>query len=799
MFGRVYEYFIGEFANSEGKRGGEYFTPLSIVRTLVAMLEPVEGKVFDPCCGSGGMFVQSDVFAHHSGKLSFFGQEAKEFTYRLCRLNLFIHGIDGDIKPGNSYTDDQHADLKADYVLANPPFNDGAKGENGWGARFIAKDDARLRLPGETNPLPLSPRNANTMWILHFLAHLKDHTTHEPGGTAGFVMATGELSNSETARLAVRKALVEGGYVDCVVTLTGQLFANTQIPCALWFLSKNRDGGHEFRARKDEILFIDGRKLGALIPGSRKQKQLSTGGNRAHGRCVSPVQARSARRTPCPASAPWPDSTISVNTITRSRRVVTSAQATTAAKTNPLRNDFRNCACNFKKNSTKRIVSRLNCAKRLRRLRMVTEADWQEVKLESVADEITVGYVGPMTDEYRSTGIPFFRSLNIKPLRVEKDELKFISPEFHKRIKKSRLRPGDVVIVRTGDPGTAAVVPESFEDANCADLVVVRPFVDNSIHILASLTTSTRSRITSSGARRRRCAAAFQRRFSQTTFAFACRNDTNQDVIAETLRQFDRKLELNRRMNRTLEDLAAALFRSWFVDFDPVVAKTAGRKPAHLRPDVATLFPAHFQDSALGPIPQGWRVGTVNETMDVTMGQSPPGSTYNQAREGTPFFQGCTDFGFRFPTNRVFCTAPTRFAKKGDVLLSVRAPVGDTNIAHEDCAVGRGLAALRSRNDARSFPLYALRSQTDEFASFQGEGTLFGAINGPALRGLRLIIPPAPIMVAFEKLAGPWDSMIEHNEGESRTLAALRDTLLPKLLSGELRVQQAEKLVAAAS
>ena len=202
--GRVYEYFIGEFANSEGKRGGEYFTPQSIVQTLVAMLEPTEGKVFDPCCGSGGMFVQSDTFTNHSGKLSFFGQESKEFTFRLCRLNLFIHGIDGDIKPGSSYTNDQHADLKADYLLANPPFNVGAKGENGWGAKLISDKDARLRLPGQTNPLPLSPRNANTMWMLHFMSHLKDHTAREPGGTAGFVMATGELSNSEIMRLAVR-------------------------------------------------------------------------------------------------------------------------------------------------------------------------------------------------------------------------------------------------------------------------------------------------------------------------------------------------------------------------------------------------------------------------------------------------------------------------------------------------------------------------------------------------------------------------------------------------------------------
>jgi len=268
LIGRVYEYFIGEFASSEGKRGGEYFTPSSIVRLLVAMLEPTQGKVFDPCCGSGGMFVQSDVFAHHSGKLSFFGQESKDFTYRLCRMNLFIHGIDGKIELGNSYTDDRHPTLRADYILANPPFNDGSKGENGWGADKIPNNDPRLAI-GAGGKLPLAPRNANTMWMLHFFYHLKE------GGTAGFVMATGELSNSETARLEVRKALVEQDTVDCIVQLPGQLFANTQIPCALWFLSKSRAGGHGFRPRRGEILFIDGRKLGALIPGSRKQKQLA--------------------------------------------------------------------------------------------------------------------------------------------------------------------------------------------------------------------------------------------------------------------------------------------------------------------------------------------------------------------------------------------------------------------------------------------------------------------------------------------------------------------------------------------
>ena len=291
VLGRVYEYFIGEFANSEGKRGGEYFTPASIVKTLVAMLEPAEGTVFDPCCGSGGMFVQSDAFTKHSHKLSFFGQESKDFTLRLCRMNLFIHGLDGEIKLGNSYTNDQHAGQQFNYLLANPPFNDGAKGDNGWGADKIPADDPRLKLGNDK--LPLSPRNANTMWMLHFLHHLK------PGGTAGFVMAQGEGSNSEIARLAVRKALVEEGYIDCIVSLTGQLFANTQIPCALWFLSKNRNGEKGHRARRNEILFIDGRKLGILISGSRKQKQLSDGEIER-----ITVAYREFKRTQAPAEMP---------------------------------------------------------------------------------------------------------------------------------------------------------------------------------------------------------------------------------------------------------------------------------------------------------------------------------------------------------------------------------------------------------------------------------------------------------------------------------------------------------------
>jgi len=291
LIGRVYEYFIGEFASSEGKRGGEYFTPLSIVRTLVAMLEPERGVVLDPCCGSGGMFVQADEFTRHNRELSFIGQESKDFTYRLCRMNLFIHGLDGKIELGNSYFNDLLAKVKADYLLANPPFNDGSKGENGWGAERVPAKDPRVQL-GERR-VTLSPRNANTMWILHFLYHLKST------GTAGFVMATGELSNGETARREVRETLVDADYVDCIVQLSGQLFANTQIPCALWFLAKNRGGTGGFRRRKGEILFLDGRKLGSLIPGSRKQKELT-------GEEVERMAAvyRTFRRTGIPEAVP---------------------------------------------------------------------------------------------------------------------------------------------------------------------------------------------------------------------------------------------------------------------------------------------------------------------------------------------------------------------------------------------------------------------------------------------------------------------------------------------------------------
>ena len=250
----------------------------------------------------------------------------------------------------------------------------------------------------------------------------------------------------------------------------------------------------------------------------------------------------------------------------------------------------------------------------------------------------------------------------------------------------------------------------------------------------------------------------------------------------------DEKINLNRRMNATLEAMARALFQSWFVDFDPVRAKRDARSPAALDPATAVLFPEHLEDSPLGHIPKGWKAGTVVEGFNLTMGQSPPGDTYNEESNGLPFYQGRTDFGFRFPTPRIYCTAPTRYAKPGDTLVSVRAPVGDINMVNEECCIGRGVAAVRHKSGATSFTYYSMANLYPDFARFEAEGTVFGSINKDSFEKLRFVIPPDEIVAAYERQAGPLDEQIGTLENQSRTLAALRDALLPKLLSGELSI-----------
>lgn len=253
LLGQVYEYFMGMFADSEGKHGGEFYTPRSIVKLLVEMLEPYKGRVYDPACGSGGMFVWSEKFVEeHSGRtgdIAIYGQELNETTWRLGKMNMAIRGIDADLRRGDTFHDDKFPDLKADYIIANPPFN-----ISDWGQEHLSNDIRwKYGLPPKGN--------ANYAWIQHMIHHLS------PRGTAGFVLANGSMSSQSSGEGDIRKKLLEAELVDCIVTLPSQLFFNTGIPACLWFVSRDRAN------RSGKTLFIDGRNLGKMI--TRRNRELT--------------------------------------------------------------------------------------------------------------------------------------------------------------------------------------------------------------------------------------------------------------------------------------------------------------------------------------------------------------------------------------------------------------------------------------------------------------------------------------------------------------------------------------------
>jgi len=258
-----------------------------------------------------------------------------------------------------------------------------------------------------------------------------------------------------------------------------------------------------------------------------------------------------------------------------------------------------------------------------------------------------------------------------------------------------------------------------------------------------------------------------------------------QKRIADILGTLDDKIELNRQMNRTLEAMARAIFKSWFVDFDPVTAKMEGRD-SPLPAEVMDLFPDELVESELGLIPKGWEVGKLKQGFNITMGQSPPGDTYNEDGDGLPFYQGRRDFGFRFPALRVYCNAPKRLAHPNDSLVSVRAPVGDVNMAKEECCIGRGVAAVRHKTGSASFTYYSMLKLKDYFNVFESEGTVFGSISKKDFKGLEVVIPPHEFVQAYEDHTGVLDKKIENNSEQINTLIIIRDTLLPKLMSGEI-------------
>jgi type I restriction enzyme S subunit len=432
---------------------------------------------------------------------------------------------------------------------------------------------------------------------------------------------------------------------------------------------------------------------------------------------------------------------------------------------------------------------------------MATE--WREVALEDVADELTVGYVGPMASEYVDKGIPFLRSLNVDPLRINNNDLKFISPEFHSRIRKSRLSPGDVVIVRTGKPGACSVVPDWLADANCSDLVIVRcgPKLDNRFlayyvntvacdHVAAHLVGAVQQHFNVGSAR---------------TLRLNLPPLAEQKAIAAVLGALDDKIELNRRMNATLEAMARALFQSWFVDFDPVRAKLDGRPPPNLDPATAALFPDSFQDSEAGHIPTGWTIQPVGEVVDCVGGGTPSTAEAKYWEGGTHHWATPKDFSSlqapvlldtgRKLTDAGIAKISSGLLPAGTLLLSSRAPVGYLAIAAMPVAINQGFIAMKCNERASNFfMLNWCQANMAEIES-RATGTTFAEISKQNFRPICVVLPSKAIMSAYTAHVGPLYAQVTSNLHQSRTLATIRDTLLPRLLSGELRIDKAAEIV----
>ena len=393
-------------------------------------------------------------------------------------------------------------------------------------------------------------------------------------------------------------------------------------------------------------------------------------------------------------------------------------------------------------------------------------------------------------------GMPLIATNCVKSstLYPTKEKIRFVDQETYKNWFRGHPFPGDILFVNKGSPGEVCLVPDPVDFCIAQDMVALRADEKKiySLYLFAVLRSPmVRYQIDQMHV------GTMIPHFKKTDFDklhLPVPSKVCQKFIGDFYYQLSLKIELNQKMNQTLEEIAKAIFKSWFVDFDPVRAKAEGRTTG-LPPEISDLFPDELVESEIGEMPNRWELGVLSDLADITMGQSPPGDTYNDEGEGLPFYQGSTDFGFRFPSIRKYCSDPRRLAIKDDVLLSVRAPVGDLNRAYDKCCIGRGLASIRSKNDYSSWIYYCCSYLKQQFDTFNSEGTVFGSINGKDLKSLKMCIPSNSILELFEKTANPIDKSIRVKSEEISIFTELRDVLLPKLISGELRVPDAEKFL----
>ena len=428
---------------------------------------------------------------------------------------------------------------------------------------------------------------------------------------------------------------------------------------------------------------------------------------------------------------------------------------------------------------------------------MRSKQDWVSSRLGDICSKIGSGATPRGGKEvYLNDGtFTLIRSQNIYNNSFSFDGLVYISEQHAANLKNVEVTTDDVLLNITGDSvARSCQVPKEILPARVNQHVaIIRPDPSKlSSHFLRYVLVSPeiQSMLLSwagSGGTRN----ALTKDMIESIIVHAPAHIGEQQAIANILGTLDNKIEVNQRINETLEDIARALFKSWFIDFDPVRAKMEGRDTS-LPEHIADLFPDRMVDSELGKIPEGWKVQALNECFNLTMGQSPPSSTYNELGDGLPFFQGRTDFGFRYPDIRKFCSVPNRIANPGDTLVSVRAPVGDINMALEQYCIGRGIAALRHKLNSSSFTYYSAWRLQKEIREYEHTGTVFGAITKKQFEMLHTIEPTPELIIAFDAFVTPIDALIRKNTYESRTLTSLRNTLLPKLVSGELRIRTHE-------
>lgn len=394
--------------------------------------------------------------------------------------------------------------------------------------------------------------------------------------------------------------------------------------------------------------------------------------------------------------------------------------------------------------------------------------EWKELQT-LVKRKIGYGIVQPGPSVQR--GVPIIKVNNIISGLYDTEYLDKTTVENDAKYQRTKLKGGELIVTVVGTCGKTAIVPPHFAGCNLVRATCLIDIEDETIcrwikyyidspqgqaYINRNLNTTVQATLN-------------VKNLNEMPIPFYSKEYTSN--VVKILSSLDRKIELNNKINADLEEMAQAIFKNWFVDFEP-------------------FKDGKFVDSELGMIPEGWKVGTLEDIAEITMGQSPAGNSLNENREGMIFYQGSSDFGFRFPSIRVFTTEPKRLAVTNSVLFSVRAPVGDINVAKEECCIGRGVASIKSKYGHDSYLFYTMKSLHKLFDSFDGEGTVFGSINKKTLSAIQILLPSDGIVEQFNNIASSFDDRIRSLSDENSRISTLRDTLLPRLMSGEIEVPE---------